>query len=1015
MPENPNKTGYTFAGWDYDFNNEIVDNVTTTAKWSANKYALTFDVAGGQSVATQEVIYDQSYTLPTTSREGYTFVGWFNGESQVNDGVWTTDGHVTLVARWSKNEYTITYNLNGGENAIENPTSYSIDSPTITLTNPTKRGYNFIGWTEGSNIPTGSIGNKTFTANWQADLNGVSFKNATHVYDGNEKELVISGNLPSGVSVSYSSNKLVNVGEIKVTATFSVDESATLPFDSLSATLTITKAEAIIDFSQAVTEFTYSGEEHSVSGVVGSGEVSYQNNVFTNAGEYDVKIFVAESSNYLSGEFTIKAVVNKANITGITFEDAEFMYDVTYKSIFINGTLPENVEVVYENNNQLTVGEYEVIARFIVNNPNYNEKEAMKATLYIRANVNQVYFVYDENNILTKEVLFGSDLLEIPEAPQKDGYNSKWDTSDFTNVRKDLYVYPIFEIITYNITYVLNGATNNVNNPTSYTIETETITLKDAVVKDGKFGGWYTSKIFAGSAIKVIEKGSTGDLTLYANVISYAIESAEGFEIVGNTITCTVSNSIDRISLKDVITVSSGCTWELYKEYTIETLLKAKNMMLEIGDNYAYIMVWSPDGEDFNQYEVHVYRLHTYTYTYKVGDEVYATETHEENSMVTPPSNPIVEHYNFTNWDRDGKAVVFPEICKCDTTLEAVFTPVEYDIIYALDEGVMNNENNPKSYNIENWEVVISSLLPASKDHYDFAEWIISVEDYERLENGTFGAISIRPTFTPTVYSISYELNGGTYLEGVSYPTEYTIESNDIILVEPFKTYYSFNAFYAESDFQNEVDIIATGSYGNKTFYAKWTPIEYAITIDLSGGVAGTEYPTHYNVENAEVELAVIDNNPPTKEHYEFSGWSYIEIENPTNETVLNLNLVAVWTPVVYTLSYDLDEGALYQENPATYTIESETFTLVTPEKYGYTFVGWLLEGEEEPVETVTIELGSYGNRKYIAIWELNYYSITYVFGDATSVSKATHFNFDYYTIYDEFTFNAPERVGYTF
>jgi uncharacterized repeat protein (TIGR02543 family) len=83
----------------------------------------------------------------------------------------SADGEQSKVAQTFKikevkREYEITYNLNGGTNAASNPAKYTEGSATITLADPTKTGYKFAGWTPSNNIPSGSTGNRTFTAVW---------------------------------------------------------------------------------------------------------------------------------------------------------------------------------------------------------------------------------------------------------------------------------------------------------------------------------------------------------------------------------------------------------------------------------------------------------------------------------------------------------------------------------------------------------------------------------------------------------------------------------------------------------------------------------------------------------------------------------------------------------------------------------------------------------------------------------------------------------------------------------
>ena len=150
----------------------------------------------------------------------------------------------------------------------------------------------------------------------------------------------------------------------------------------MTATLTINKAAAIINTDNVGTEFTYTGREQSISGATGTGVITYENNSFTNAGNYIVTVKSAESANYLAGQTTVNVVVNKATVSGITFDNGTFTYDGTAKSIYIGGTLPNEVSVAYTNNGQTEAGEYTVTAKFTVSN-NYNAIADKTATLTI--------------------------------------------------------------------------------------------------------------------------------------------------------------------------------------------------------------------------------------------------------------------------------------------------------------------------------------------------------------------------------------------------------------------------------------------------------------------------------------------------------------------------------------------------------------------------------------------------------------------------------------------------------
>ena len=172
------KKGYTLSGWSYDFTTPITKNETITAVWIANKNVIKYDANGG-SVSREEtgVVYDINYTLETPTRTGYNFDGWYLGYNQVKNGVWKGDSDITVVAKWSLINYEIEYDLDGGTVATANPATYTFESSNITLINPEKTGYTFLGWS-GTNVsePTltleiasGSIGDKSYVAIWKAN------------------------------------------------------------------------------------------------------------------------------------------------------------------------------------------------------------------------------------------------------------------------------------------------------------------------------------------------------------------------------------------------------------------------------------------------------------------------------------------------------------------------------------------------------------------------------------------------------------------------------------------------------------------------------------------------------------------------------------------------------------------------------------------------------------------------------------------------------------------------------
>ena len=191
--KDPVKPGYTFGGWykaeDFtgDAVTEIVQgttgNITLYAKWvKEGDYTITYVLDGGTNAPENPASYNvetETITLKDPAKPGYTFGGWYMAENFTGDAVTEitqgSTGDITLYAKWVKEgDYTITYVLDGGTNAPENPPSYNVETETITLKDPVKAGYTFGGWykdgeftTQVTEITQGTTGNITLYAKWE--------------------------------------------------------------------------------------------------------------------------------------------------------------------------------------------------------------------------------------------------------------------------------------------------------------------------------------------------------------------------------------------------------------------------------------------------------------------------------------------------------------------------------------------------------------------------------------------------------------------------------------------------------------------------------------------------------------------------------------------------------------------------------------------------------------------------------------------------------------------------------
>ena len=165
------------------------DVTELTVQWTAPTYTVTLNAGDGtiNSGNVTSYTYGVGATLPTdVTRTGYTFKGWYDNENLTSSPVTaisnTETGNKEYWAKWEINQYTIIYDLAGG--TVEgNPDTYTIKTGAFTLRNPTKSGYTFTGWSgtglDGENnmtvtIPTGSTGNRTYTAHWRYNGGGGS-------------------------------------------------------------------------------------------------------------------------------------------------------------------------------------------------------------------------------------------------------------------------------------------------------------------------------------------------------------------------------------------------------------------------------------------------------------------------------------------------------------------------------------------------------------------------------------------------------------------------------------------------------------------------------------------------------------------------------------------------------------------------------------------------------------------------------------------------------------------------
>lgn len=169
---NPSRIGYTFLGWDKTLPSKIPDHdLELNALWDPTYYTITLNSNGGTHISSISLMYDEEINIPTPTRSGYTFTGW-----TPTPPARMPAENLNLIAGWTQNLLTITFDANGGTNPSFSSKQVLFDSPYGSLPTTTRTGFTPAGWytsiTGGTKVETDTIvaipSNHTLYARWDA-------------------------------------------------------------------------------------------------------------------------------------------------------------------------------------------------------------------------------------------------------------------------------------------------------------------------------------------------------------------------------------------------------------------------------------------------------------------------------------------------------------------------------------------------------------------------------------------------------------------------------------------------------------------------------------------------------------------------------------------------------------------------------------------------------------------------------------------------------------------------------
>ena len=388
------------------------------------------------------------------------------------------------------------------------------------------------------------------------------------------------------------------------------------------------------------------------------------------------------------------------------------------------------------------------------------------------------------------------------------------------------------------------------------------------------------------------------------------------------------------------------------------------------------------------------------------GEYFYTVE-----QTVTLPT-PTRTGYTFLGWTGEGITtpqpnVTIPKGSTGDKTYIENWKLTEYNITMDLNGG---SGETTLLYTVIDDEF---ALPTPTRNGYEFVGWtgegITTPQTSVKIPKGSTGNKAYTANWQVIEYTITLDTNGGPVVS----PIKYTVED---LFTLPYilRPGYEFAGWTLDGSGMLPFTplIIYPGTTGDLHYKAEWRLAEYTITMDLDGG-SGQEKVV-YTITDEDFELPT-----PTRNGYEFVGWTGERITTPQTRVKIpkgstgNKAYTANWKVIRYTITLVTNGGAVIAS--IRYTVEDSVTLPIPPDRPGYEFSGWVLDGSGQfPSTPMIIPKGSTGDRIYKAEWRVATYTITYV-------SHGKAYNWVQYTINNQVYFGTPEEdpsyylPGYTF
>ena len=621
---------------------------------------------------------------------------------------------------------------------------------------------------------------------------------------------------------------------------------------------------------------------------------------------------------------------------------------------------------------------------------------------------------------------------------EENGTTAKYQAGSTYTLNESVILYAIYSRVTYNITYTLNGGTNHNDNPSTYNVETNDITLKDASKTGWTFTGWTGNGTSTPTKNLKLTKGSTGNKTFVAH-----------FE---KTITLTqkhggTTTTTQTYNLKDSETEHTFKLQNTTNSYPGWTFIGW------LDDPTPKVQDYAPTGNitisnDKTVYATYKKELTTtfidYTGITKQTRTVKGTAYGNNNAGGVGNQYPTVTSLtvsNYTDWTKlgwttstsasasvslnsntnytltDDKATTYYALYKQDVTLS-----------YNANGGSTKPNDETKQRKVNSYSNVTFSnptftlKNTATKTGYTLSKWTISAPisadknptDSITIESGN--QVTATAKWTANTYTIAYTLNGGN--NPTTKPTNGTYDSN-VQISNPTKTFtVNIDANNQGATIKNASGTVVTSASSNQTF-AGWTS---TVGSNAKTGTTTSNYVTWDGTSTTNTYFKnLTDTNNGTVTLT--ANWTAVNVTLPniaktgyTCGYAASANGTSIYqTGGSYTPSTTTNTATLFAKcNANTYTVTyngngntdgsttSSSHTYDTAKnltkngftKTGYTFAGWNTKADGTGTayldEASVTNLATSGNVNLYAQWTANTYTVAYTMNGAAAKANQT-------------------------